>query len=110
MAIGDLFDQALKIVTGRLGETCSYFRGPGPTLIEGVFDEAFERVELDSGVAVASVAPMILIRIADLPSEPRKGDRLYVRGNEYEVKFSRPDGNGAAELDLEYIGVAGLPG
>lgn len=101
-----LFDDVARIVTDRLGEAVTYDPSGTPTLIDAVFDAAYERIEMSGGVPIASVAPMVMVRDADLAAGPVKGDRLNARGNEYEVIVVRPDGHGGSELDLRYIGVA----
>lgn len=104
-----LFDDVARIVVDRLGDSIVYDPAGSATALDGAFDADYERLEMSGGVPIASVAPMLFVRLADLPAAPVKGDRLYVRGNEYEVRVVRPDGQAGAELDLIFLGAIPAP-
>lgn len=88
-------------VRNTFGETVTYtpISGAGSFPLVAPFDQAFAVVELQAGVPVTSVRPVLDVRLADLPALPEQGD-TYTRasGAEYEVVEVQPGGNGTAKL------------
>jgi hypothetical protein len=68
------------------------------------FDAAWEEVVIQDGVPVSAVAPMLSVRLADLPAAPRQGDTFTARGASYRVKVVKPDGHGWAKLTAQQTG------
>jgi len=89
-----LADKAIVGTRECLGETVLY----GDAEIRAEFDDNFHLVELVGDVDVTSTAPVLGVRLADLPSAPKAGDTYLVRGQWYEVVDVRLDGSGAAHL------------
>ena len=71
-----------------------------PVGITAVFDSAFVAVETGGEVPVSTVAPVLLVRLADLPADPEQGDAVTVGGGDYEVADVQPDSSGTVRLRL----------
>lgn len=100
----NLFDDVARIVSDRLGESVTYTpAGESPVVIDAPFDEAFELVEMSAGVPISSVAPMLFVRLADLPVAPSKGDQVVARSVTYDVIDVQPDGQAGAECILHQV-------
>lgn len=85
------------------GEALTYTPDGGQAVaLVAPFDEAFAIVEMRGEVPVASTAPAIDVRLADLAAEPAQGDtvRRTSTGKLYEVATVQPGGNGTARLVL----------
>lgn len=84
------------------GEQVTYLpRAGGSITLLGVFNDAWQEVDPDSGAVISSNRPVIGIRLADLSAAPTAGDRVRVRGIEYLVKDSQRDGEAGAILMLQ---------
>lgn len=96
--MSDFADAAAEIVEGLgCGNAFVYFDGEALHEIEGVFSNAFQRVEGTVGPGVASRRPELSIR-TDIITEPKSGDQIFrgtltefVGSFDYEVVSKRDD-------------------
>jgi len=74
-----------------------------PFSARGVFDDAYEGIDLIGGMPVNSSMPILGIRLAEFPAMPEQDDTLQiVRTREvFTVKDVRPDSHGSAKLLLQ---------
>jgi len=105
MAWWDLEDAALKIEIATFGEPATvYFSGAPPAglAVVGVFDAPTVAADLGLTRDLSDQAPWIGFRVADLPGGalPRLGDRLTVRGADWEVSDLASDGGGHVRCRL----------
>ena len=66
----------------------------------GVFVAEFESLDVDAGVPVSTVQPMLEVAAFDVPVEPTQGDEVTVRGQKYMIVDARPDGHDFIKLLL----------
>ncbi|GHV50512.1 hypothetical protein FACS1894168_1720 [Deltaproteobacteria bacterium] len=72
--------------------------------VTGIFRAEHEAVDVETGVAVSSVQPLLEVRESDLPETVDDGDPVIIRGLAYVVADARPDGFGVLKLFLHKIG------
>lgn len=76
--------------------------------VSGIFDEAYEALDVADGLQVSTKAPCFGINLADFPFTPRQKDMLLVRAavpapavdTLYIIKNVMPDGHGGCKLLL----------
>lgn len=86
------------------GEDATYTpQGQGGVAISGAFDAQHQEVDVQTGVPVSTVGPVLGVRLADLPQAPAQGDQVTVRGVGYVVADIEPDGHGGALLRLHEV-------
>lgn len=101
MAWRDLSDRVLKSAMRPFREDAVWTpKGGAPTAISGPFDLSPLEVNPDTGVGVRSSTPVLHVRLSEIASRPRQGERLEVRGVAYRIADVEPDGQGAAALRL----------
>ena len=91
---------------GVFGEPVSYAPKVGAVFaLNGIFDEAYQEVDLSGGTAVMSVTPVLGVRTADCLQPPKQGDHLTIlrTGATYVVKKPEPDSHGSTLLKLNYL-------
>lgn len=94
--MGDFDDAAAEIIDA-LGEPFVYFDHTELREIDGIFSNAFQKVQGSQGPAIGSRRPELQI-VTDVVTEPKAGDRLF-RGErtaftgvfDYEVVSVRDD-------------------
>lgn len=106
MPFSDAIKQAQRVVGDTFGEMVSYLAdGEGAAVsVPGVF--SFAHVALKSSVAnleVSSEYPVLCVDLSDLPAAPRRGDVLTIRGDNYRIVESQPDGYGNTKLILMQV-------
>ena len=69
------------------------------------FDSAFDVVDVEGDVEVSTTAPVIDIRLADLPQDPQLEDRVTIETVEYAVEEMQPGGHCSMKLRLSETGV-----
>jgi hypothetical protein len=80
------------------------FQPDGVTTLTGVFDEAHHLMETSANSApVSTIAPVLGVRLADLPVPPLQGDVIVVAGISYKIAVPQPDGQGGSKLILEAV-------
>lgn len=105
MSWADLADVVNVAARDVFGEAVTYTPSGGAALaLATPFDAAYEEVVVEDGVPVATTNPVLSVRLADLPTAPRKGDTFTVRGKGYKVKVVKPDGHGWARLTASEVG------
>lgn len=104
----DKTDLALKVArnAGAFGEVVEYRPAADPAAsyeIRGIFDDDHQAVVLEGDTVVSDTAPMLSVRLADLQDEPQERDQLVVRGERYAVVDIQQDGQGSADLILNWL-------
>ncbi|OQB05778.1 MAG: hypothetical protein BWY19_00803 [bacterium ADurb.Bin212] len=66
----------------------------------GIFDEAYQVVEILDGASVASVKPRLGLRLLDLDFYPQNFDEVTINGTDYRVVEIQPDGEAGIQLFL----------
>ena len=66
----------------------------------GVFVAEFESLDVDAGVPVSTVQPMLEVAAFDVPVVPTQGDEVTVRGQKYMIVDARHDGHDFIKLLL----------
>ena len=66
----------------------------------GVFVAEFESLDVDAGVPVSTVQPMLEVASFDVPVVPTQGDEVTVRGQRYMIVNARPVGHDFIKLML----------
>lgn len=102
MAFTDLTAAADRTVLDLLGEPVVYRPVVGePAPVTGIFDLPSGLVQGDGQVAVEARKPTVFLVLADLPVDPELDTpTLTIRGVDYEVKDTHPDGLGGIVLVL----------
>lgn len=101
MGFSDLADRALQKVCTMLGDEVTYNPSVGsPVTINGVFNRQFVEIDPNTGQAIATNQPNLLVRLADLSSAPTLADTVTVNGVSYKVIDSQEDGEGGSLLLL----------
>lgn len=97
-------NDVMRICTETFTSTVIYDpQASAPITIKGIFDAAYQDVEILDGAAVQSTKPRLGVLLSDLPAAPREGDRCTVNGVNYRVAEVRPDGEAGAALFLHKI-------
>lgn len=75
-----------------------------PVTVPGIFDEAFQRVDLGQP-GVNSAGPAVFLTLVDLPSDPRvdKAATITFGGKVYLPHERQPDGVGGIVLHLHEV-------
>lgn len=95
------------------GQPSAYRRGSEQFfkdhLLSGIFDSAFQYVDVANGIEVVTTAPCFGINLADLPFAPAQKDQILIYASPfgapavdtlYAIKKIIPDGHGACRLLL----------
>lgn len=100
-----LVDRASKHTTATFKQACSFIlAGAAAYPLDSIFDEKAERVTYsEDGIALASIMPMVDVRLVDLPTVPTTSDKVHVAGNWYQVTHVDRDGNGNAKVYLTRV-------
>lgn len=99
MAWPDLVNDLHADVIGEFAVTVEYERLDGTTLTPlGVFDAEGVRVDLSSGVALASSSPRLGVRLVSIVPPPEVGDVWRASGKSYRVVEILPSGDGWLDL------------
>lgn len=101
----ELVDQALVQTQEHLGEAATYTTSTGQAtaLTNGIFEEDAVIASPELGVPIRSGRPGLAVRLADLPTAPKRGDQVVARGTTYEVSEPVLDGQGGAMLLLHKL-------
>lgn len=68
--------------------------------LKGIFDEAYQVVEILDGAPVSSVRPRLGLRLLDLDFYPQNFDDVLINGVNYKVTDIQPDGEAGIQLML----------
>lgn len=103
MAIESDADRALFLDADEFGVSVTYRKKGTFTdlTLAAIFDAEHSLAGFGDGSDVASVAPQVLMRTADLPSGHGDGDSVTIAGTAYLVRYREPDGTGMTVLKLE---------
>lgn len=104
MSWQQMTDEVMRVCTETFTSTVLYDpQASAPITIKGIFDAAYQDVEILDGAAVQTIKPRLGVRLSDLPAAPREGDRCTINGKNYRVAEVRPDGEAGAALFLHTI-------
>lgn len=99
-----LADQAIKAGLRTFGRSVTYYpQNRDCVQIKAIFDQTFISVDVEAGVPVDSVVPVLHVRLADLPEPPGPGDKVEIENCLYRVISNQPDGQGATILILHKL-------
>lgn len=68
--------------------------------IKVIFDSAYESVNVEGTIPIASTAPVLRVREADINPAPAPGDVVLIKSVRYGVIEPEPDGHGVLKLRL----------
>ena len=76
-----------------------------PFTLKGIFDAAYQQIELLDGASVQTIRPRLGVRLRDFPPgfPPKEGDRCTINSVNYRVAESQPDGEAGAALMLHKL-------
>lgn len=97
-AIEDLVNDAAIQVFSR-----SFTHNPaagGSHAAVGVWDEKSEQVEMQDGVPVSAVRPMMQVELKKMVVQPVQGDGFTIDARVFRVNDIQPDGRGWAKVFL----------
>lgn len=96
-----LVDRLLGIAVPTFGECVEYRpKSGGAYSVIAVFDNEAELVDPDTETLVSANNPRIGVRLRDLETTPRQGDKVVAGGKLYRVIDVQEDGQGGASLFL----------
>jgi hypothetical protein len=102
MTVESAADRAVFVNTDDFGVAATYTKAAGgASTVNGIFDNNFVEVTVDTGVPIASTTPGFTMRTADLPSGYAPGDTIAISGTTYNVRVVKNDGTGITVLVLE---------
>lgn len=105
MSLADDMESDLKDVffnTEDFAIGALYFPASGVSYpIQVIFDAAYESVNMEGTIPVATTTPMLRVRESALLAPPAPGDKVFVKGVWYEVLEPQPDGLGVMKLRLQ---------
>jgi hypothetical protein len=111
MSFWDLVDAALAIQLTTFGEpdpVIVYFAAAPPEgfATRGIFDAPPATVDLGLHRELSDQAPWIAFRRAELPGGqlPKQGERLTVRGDDWEIVDVQTDGDSRVRCNLLRLG------
>lgn len=78
--------------------------GHDPIPLRGIWNGVAELVDVGNEARVSTTAPILDIRLSDLPGLPKDGDLVEVLGKTYRVIDAQPDGQGMVRLILKERG------
>ncbi len=106
--MGDIED--VFINPEEFGEPATYVYEDGTEIaLNGIFDNDFISVDPGSGAPVQGRNPRFVVPTAKLPKEPTVNDHVIVRGINYRVIESQPDGTGLTDLFFQHNSHKDLP-
>lgn len=78
--------------------------GHDPIPLRGIWNGAAELIDVGNEARMSGTAPILDIRLSDLPATPEDGDRVEVLGRNFRVIDAQPDGHGMVRLILKERG------
>jgi hypothetical protein len=88
-------------VKGTFGRAVTYTpQGQAALTLDCVFNNPSIAIEVGGDLNHTRSVPTLFVKLADLPSSPKKGDRVEVDGTHYRVIDSQEDGQGGSLLFL----------
>lgn len=100
----DQTDEVMRVCTESFSTEVVYdAQAHAPVTIHGIFDAAYQEIQILDGAQIMSTQPRLGVRLSDLPATPREGDRCTIAGQLYRVAEYRPDGEAGAALLLHRI-------
>lgn len=99
MAVETASDRALMLGVADFGTVAVYRRGTVNYSVAGIFDNAYQPVEMGE-LEYSSLVPEFLMATSDIPSGGVAGDKLTVASVQYTITNIEPDGTGITRLVL----------
>lgn len=97
-------DDVMRICTETFTTLVTYTPVVGaPFSVKGIFDAAYQEVQILDGAAVQTTQPKLGIRLSDFAVKPKEGDRCTINSVVYRVTEYRPDGEAGASLMLHKV-------
>jgi hypothetical protein len=85
-------------------KSITYFPASGVSYsIPGIFDSAYESVNVEGTIPVASTSPMLKVQESALHAAPAPGDQVVIDSIRYDVMEPQPDGLGIMKLRLQVV-------
>lgn len=106
MDFAALLGRTDRSVVDHLGGPVTYVPSAGdPVEVSGIFDAAYQRVDVGEAGVVSS-SPAVFLMLEDLPSDPEEDPdpRVVVSGFSYKVTEPQKDGAGGVLLLLQRWG------
>lgn len=98
----NLMPAMAAIVMTTFGEKVMlHLEGREPIVVTGLFNAAYQAVDVSTGVPISTVQPLLEVVANDLPARPEEGDTVIVQDVTYLIVDVRPDGNGYLKLALQ---------
>lgn len=89
----DLAEKAFDAIQVSLSTDAVYIPKAGGLFnIRGPFDDRALQVDPDTQISVSSNVYTFGLQLSDLPVAPKKGDKLVIKAETYQVIESREDG------------------
>lgn len=74
-----------------------------PYTINGIFDDAYQAIDPNSGTVVSSVTPVFKTAVSFLRADLVRGDQITIEGIVYKIRDQQPDGVGVVDLFLTEV-------
>lgn len=103
MSLADEMQNDMQVFfnTEDFADVVMYYPASGsPYSIPGIFDAAYESVNMEATIPVASTTPMLRLQETAMILPPANGDQVVIRGKRYSVIEPEPDGVGIMKLRL----------
>lgn len=100
MTFSELVNETFKIATKTFGEEMVYYQGDSSYEFNGIFDASAQLINFQIDPGIGSIAPVVSMRLADIPVIPGPGDTVLIRDVVYDVKTSQENGEGWTTLVL----------
>lgn len=95
MPVETAADRNVFLSAAEFGVAATYTPvGQSARMINGIFDAAWQDLNVGLELGVNGVSPRILVAEADLVSGGRRGDTFTINGKTYITKDPQPDGTG----------------
>jgi hypothetical protein len=92
--------------SGAFGEVVDY-RPAGDAAvsyqIRGIVEDDHQEVVLEGETTVSRLDPSVSVQLSAMQTEPQEDDELVVRGKRYAVVDVQLDGQGSADLILNWL-------
>jgi len=105
----DLQDAALVVQMNTFGEPVVWYPPAGPPegiVGRAIFDEPPRHTDLGLVMGLTDQIPWCGVRVLELPDgyTPRQGERVGIRGADWEIADLSPDGGGHVRMRLLRVG------
>lgn len=107
MDFRNLVDNVLKKCTATFGEEVTFFpKAGGVYKIQGVFDNDFQMVDVQTDRLISANQPALGVNLNDFNFQIKKDDEVSIRNVRYRIQEKKEDGQGGAVLLLSALRVS----